>query len=133
MESIKFRKLLDTFEKNIIVEGILRKRFTKKGQVSTKRGKLFYNDFGKILGSTIDTSIILAIDYYGYIKRSKGFLNKLESTGNPIPTEMKSYIVHFASVKMEDIAFMTNDVSVMIDFPRLKNEILILRGFRRRS
>jgi len=131
MEKTHFRKLVDDFEKNIIVGGVLDKRFTKKADVSTKRNKLLSHDFGKIIGDVVDTKLVLAIDYYGYIKKSEGFLNKLNSM-NPKPKGMRSYLIYFASIKMEDVVARTNDVRVMLDFPRLKNEILILRGFRRR-
>jgi len=132
MESDVFRKLIDDFEKDIIVGGIAKKVFTKRADVPTKRGKLSYQEFGKTLGNVIDTRLVLAIDYYGHIKKSLGFLEKMKSCGNPLPAEMNSYLVHFASVKMEDVAAMTDDVRIMINFPRLKNEVLILRGFRRR-
>lgn len=132
MELVEFRKLIDDFERNIIVGGIIDKRFTKKSLVSTKRGKLSKQEFGKTIGDVIKTKIVLAIDYYGHIKRSEGFLNKMNSM-DVLPTEMRSYLVYFASIKMEDIVARTNDVGVMIQFPKLKNEILTLRGFVKRS
>jgi len=131
MELYKFKKLLSDFESNIIINGIIKKRFITKTLIPTKNCKLSNHDFGKKLGMVIDTDIILVIDYYGYLKKSKGFINKLK-TRKLYLKELESYLVYFASVKMEDIAFMTSNVSVMIDFPRLKNEILIFRGFRKR-
>lgn len=130
MELDIFRQLIDDFERDIIVGGIAKKVFTKRANVPTKRCKLSYREFGKTIGRTIDTRLVLAVDYYGYIKKSIGFLEKVRSMGNPAPTEINCYLVHFASVKMENVAAMTSDVGVMINFPRLKNEILILRGFR---
>lgn len=132
MKPDDFKKLIEDFEKNIIVGGILDKRFIKKSNVSTKKNKLLRHDFGKVIGEVVDTRIILAIDYYGYIKKSIGFLNKFESI-NPRPKEIRSYLVYFASIRMEDIVARTNDIKVMLDFPRLKNEILILRGFRKKA
>lgn len=133
MELPRFKRLLADFEKNIVVEGIRRKRFSKKKTVSTKNCKLSNQDFGKTIGDLIDTDLILVIDYYGYFKRSRGFIDKMKEGGHPYPLELDSLIVHFPSIRMEDIAAMTDDVGVMLDFPRLKNEILILRGFRKRQ
>ena len=131
MELSRFRILIDNFEKNIVVESVIQKRFSRMAVVATKNCKLSNYDFGKRIGDVIDTEIVLVIDYYGYLKRSKGFLEKMRSKVNPLPKELRSYMVHFASIKMEDIAAMTSDISVMLDFPRLKNEILILRGFKK--
>lgn len=132
MELSKFHILINNFEKNIVVKSIIQKRFSRKEIIATKNCKLFNYDFGKMVGSIIDTEIVLIIDYYGYLKRSRGFLKKMRSKGRPFPKELRAYVVYFASIKMEDIAIMTSDVSVMLDFPRLKNEILILRGFRKK-
>ena len=133
MEPDVFRKLVLDFEKDIIIGGIAKKVFSRRVNVPVKRGKLSYQKFGRILGDVIDTRLVIAIDYYGHIKKSLGFLEKIKSFGNPPPIEINSYLVHFASVKMEDVATMTNDVRIMINFPRLKSEILILRGFRERG
>jgi len=132
MEVCRFQELIADFEKNIIVEGINRKRFVRKAVIPIKHCKLFYQTFGKIIGNTIDTKMILVIDYYGYIKKSKGFLEEINSGKyRKTPSDLRSHIIHFASIKMEDVAAMTSDVSAQIDFPRLKDQILILRGFRR--
>jgi len=133
MDNSKFHKLVDDFEKNIIVEGIVQRRFCKRTKIPIRNCKLANHEFGKRLGDIIDTDIILVIDYYGYLKRSKGFIHKVKSEDKSYSKELKSYIVHFASIKMEDIAAMTSNIAVMLDFPRLKNEILILRGFKKPS
>jgi len=133
MEPSRFVQLIEDFEENIIVGGILKKRFSKKKILPTKDCKLANDTFGKCLGKTIKTDLVLVIDYYGYFKRSEGFLKKMKENGRPYPTKLKTSIVHFASVTMEDVSAMTDDVAVMLDFPRLKIEILILRGFRKRT
>lgn len=129
MELDRFQELVLNFEKNIIVEGIKRKRFSRKKKIPTKNCKLSNRDFGKQVGHTIDTDIVLVIDYYGYLKRSRGFFQRVKK--DPSLKEVRSYIIYFASIKMEDVSAMTSSVAVMLDFPRLKNEILILRGFRK--
>ena len=133
MELKRFKKLVDDFEKNIIVKGIESKRFSKSDTLSTKNCKLANHNFGRSLGDVIDTDFVLIIDYYGYLKRSRGFIDGIiDSKGDQLK-EITTHVVHFASIKMEDIAAMTSDISVMLDFPRLKHEILVLRGFRKRS
>lgn len=135
MEKDKFQTLIKNFERNIVIEGIRRKRFphiVKNKSVPTKNCKLSNKEFGKIIGRKIDTNMILVIDYYGYFKKSRGFIEEVWKYRPNYPQELRTMIVHFPSIRMEDIAVMTDDVAVMLDFPRLKNEILILRGFRKR-
>ena len=135
MDKQRFKTLVEDFEKNIVVSGLITGKLhhlMKRKLVSTKRGKLSNKNFGKMLGKTINTDTILVIDYYGYFKRSRGFIKMMKKNGQPYPDELHSNVIHFPSIRMEDIASMTHDITVMLDFPRLKNEILILRGFRRR-
>lgn len=132
MELEHFQKLVKDFEKNIIIEGVNRGRFSRKVVVSTKNCKLSRKDFGKRVGNVIDTDRVIVVDYYGYLKRSRGFIKKYRRSS--FPKEVLTHMIHFASIKMEDVAsLIPNNVHAMLDFPRLKNEILILRGFRRRQ
>lgn len=132
MELERFQKLVTNFEKNIIIDGIKKGRFSRRVVVSTNYCKLARKNFGKRIGNVIDTDLVVVIDYYGYLKRSRGFIKKYRR--NSFPKEVLSHVIHFASVKMEDVvALVPNNVAAMLDFPRLKNEILILRGFRRRQ
>ena len=126
-----FQNILNRFEKEIIVKAVLSedKAFTKICSVSTKDSKLI--DFGLMIGLVIDTDLILTIDYYGYLKKAKGFIDKLNKSDEKLKT-IDSFLVHFASIKMEDIISVTNDIDLIANFPKLKTEILIKRGFKKR-
>ena len=130
IDTARFKKMVYAFEQKIVVEGFVRERFSQIRTIPRKEGKLSNQSFGKMMGEFIDTQRLITLDYYGFFKRSKGLLNLIKKED---AKQVKSFFISFASIKMEDIIFLTNDVSVIMNFPSLKNEILIHRGFIKRN
>ena len=121
---------VNRFEQEVICKGVEVEKFIKKSHVPVKSCKLSLTPFGFEMGVFVDTEAILTVDYYGYLKKSRGFLEKFADKNKD--DVIWSPIVHFASIKIEDIVQMTIDMSVIATFPLLKNEILIRRGFKAR-
>lgn len=127
-----FNGYRDDFEIAIIEKGIEVGVFDTRGHVSVNRSKMAYTAFAKRLGAAIKTYKIFAVDYYGYIKKSTGFIDSLHMQigilrGKQIKS-MRVPLVHFASIKMEDVAKINSNM--LKEFPKFKQTILTLRGFK---
>lgn len=127
---ITAEKYLDLFEKNIVVAGVESEALiVKKVMVPVKDGKLDITPYGSFLGNEFNCDNILVIDYYGLLKKSTGFSDAcLEYTEVEI-RRLKSNIIHFASIKIEDIVNLDKDLAV--DFPGFKKYLVALRGFKK--
>ena len=123
-------KYLELFEKNIVIAGIENEALAiKKVMIPIKGGKLDVTPYGAFLGSEFNYDNILVIDYYGLLKKSTGFANAcLEYTEVEI-RRLKSNIIHFASIKIEDIVNL--DKNLAVDFPGFKKYLVALRGFKK--
>lgn len=127
---MEFDKYLKSFEKRVVARGIAEGSLGKTEQVSVRPDKLSALPFGEKMGEVIDHHASFAIDYYGYIKKSKGFFNQageLAKSTEKQPKDMRVVIVHFASVRVEKVAKLAP--SLVADFPGFKKEILDTRGF----
>jgi hypothetical protein len=124
-------KMVDHFEEQVIVNGVKSGRWDKTVDVPIKNCRLAATDFGKSMGLVVSTDLVLVVDYYGYLKKSKGFLNDVETLrkGDHDSKMYGSRIVYFASITIEDIAAICTNINVIASFPKLKNEILVKRGF----
>ena len=97
-------KYLGLFEKNIIIAGIENKMLKiNKVMVPVKDGRLDNTNFGKFLGNRLDYDCVLVIDYYGFLKKSTGFINEYNKYTEVEISRLKSNIIHFASIKIENI------------------------------
>lgn len=132
-----FQMHLEEFEREVIVRGAEHSKlpmFSKKAAVSIKNCKLHNTPFGDSIGALVDTNVILTVDYYGHLKKSRGFYDYFSNKNLTEKKQLRvieSIIVYFASIGIEDVAEITEDVHIIAGFPKLKNEILIRRGFRR--
>lgn len=95
-------------------------------------GKLSRTKFGRSIGSRFITQQVMAIDYYGLLKKSDGFFlfvedlrSKLKGRQLKIVTVM---VVHFASLKLEVMAKI--EPQLLSGFSDYKNAILVSRGFK---
>jgi len=127
---ITAEKYLDLFEKNIVMAGIENKLIEAKDvMVPVKDGRLDITPFGKFLSNWFDYNSVVVIDYYGLLKKSKGFLDKCASYDDVEIRRLRSPIVHFASIKIEDIVNLDPDLAV--DFVGFKKYLVALRGFKK--
>ena len=123
-----YKAYITSFENRVIIPGAVNSRFGKEGMVTLKNGKLYNTAFGKFIGNLLECEEILAIDYYGHIKKSSGMLKVIE---NYKGIEVKSImvpVVYFASVKNEDITALAPEL--MDGFPLFKKQLIELRGFK---
>lgn len=127
----EFAIYLERFESDIIVAGFEQGIFKgKKRMVPLKDGKLDSSKFGKFLGNRFDYKTPMAIDYYGLIKKSTGFENKITDMGKDIQIKaLEILVIHFASIKMEAISQLNNNL--IVDFPRFKKFLVELRAFNK--
>lgn len=130
MNDQNFKEVLSKFESDVIIRGVQRGKIGREEMVPVRNGKLSKQKFGKMVGVEIDCSLSLAVDYYGHLKKSRGFFSDVQEA-TPKGTQarmMKSTVVHFASIKVEDVVELAPDLVPV--FPVLKQELLKKRGFR---
>ena len=101
--------------------------FGKEMMVSARRGRLDSTKFGQLLGSQFECPEAIVIDYYGLIKKSTGFIEKLNSVEEIEAKAAKASIVHFASVKDAHIVKLAPDL--IIGFPPFKEYLIQVRNF----
>lgn len=128
---IAFEKYRDDFEQRIIVCGVKSQYFGRREQVPINSGRLSRQLFGSLMGKTISSSEVLAVDYYGFLKKSDGFftyLTELRSSlvGKQIKL-IKVPVVHFAAIRLEKVAKLAPDL--VSSFSQFKKTILDARGF----
>lgn len=131
----QFTEAIECFERAIVVVGICKGVIGKTELIPIRRGKLANTAFGIAIGSSIEADKPLAIDYYGYTKRSSGFFEMCKSVKTEFSSKqvkmIEAPIVHFASLRIEDIATICSASEVIAEFPRLKGEVLLRRGFKK--
>lgn len=116
------------FESRVVGPGLRKGRFGRKEFVSVRRGKLAGTLYGRMLGIQAESDLLFAVIYYGHIKLSKGLTLDLQYiTGRQIKM-VETSVVHFGSVRIEDVAVLAPDL--VGDFPKFKEQILELRGFK---
>jgi len=122
---------LSTFEDRVFAEGIRRDCLGKVEKVSLREGKLFGSRFGHHMGRVIESSEVFAVDYYGYVKKTRGFFKMVEGIASSTKGQVKCLevpVIHFAALRVEKIAKLAPDL--VAEFPGLKKEILDARGFK---
>ena len=99
--------------------------------IPVRPGKLAKTKFGALVGSVFDYAPPLVIDYYGFLKRSTGLIEKVDEMRAKLVGRqlrmVKAPVVHFASVRMEDVAIRAPEL--VAGFPDFKKTILDARGF----
>ena len=137
MDSMNFLKYLNKFESEVICVGVKQSIIGKELQVNVRDGKLACTKFAKMLGVRVRSEEPFVIDYYGYLKRSNGFIDLLreekEAIRNRQIKSMKTKVVFFASLKIEEISEITNSQYLKGGFSEFKNEVLYWRGFGKKK
>lgn len=107
--------------------------FGQKERITTKPNALKDLPFGKVMGNAIPSNMAFTIDYYGYLKRSTGqeFLICKALAENPPQRFIESIVVHFASIRIEDVVRLMPLLKVAV-FVEFKSIILDARGFKRK-
>lgn len=133
MATLNFHDYLERFEV-MIHDAVLAGQLGKMELVSVRPPRLESAYFGRVMYSSMDFDEPFAINYYGLIKRSRGFLDQLneacyELRGKQLKM-METTVVHFASVKMEDLNYLTANEQTIGHFPQFKAMVLGHRNFR---
>lgn len=128
----EFERYRDDFEERVIIAGLELGEFGIIRDVSAQPGKLDGREFGRRMGDTLESDLVCVLDYYGYLKKSRGFKMRIAVgeralRGWPIKA-LRATIIHFAGVRLELVAELAPDL--VRGFVRFKGEILDLRGFR---
>lgn len=131
MSTMPFEEYLQKLE-SMIVAGIITGKLGKVEMLSMRPGKLAVTAFGKRIGKVHPHETSFAIDYYGHYKRSAGFRRHRKGKF-AVPYQIRSAqttVVHFASLRIEDIAAMGTP-ALITGFPTFKAALLELRGLKK--
>jgi len=125
-----FKEYLSLFESHVLASKAL--FGVKEELVPVRPGRLSRAPVGALLGSTFVLPEPLVVDYYGHLKKSSGFLVKVERAkkkyvGKQVRMVLAP-VVHFATVKIEVVAKLAPEL--VADFPAFKKRILNTRGFK---
>ena len=134
MRSFNFAKYQSRFEEEVICKGVEKGLIGKLHQVNVRMGKFAYTKYARVVGEKINCDIPFALDYYGYLKRSTGFLDIIEDR-EPLRQvkSIQTTVVFFASLKIEEIACITMDQYLRGGFSEFKKEVLYWRGFEQKG
>lgn len=132
MGNINFKKFLSQFEKSVI-DGINKGYFDGVKLISVKNSPINSSNFARGMGRVIMHDAVMALDYYGYYKKSRGFFDRVKeerrTLGGRQLKMINCVVVHFNSIKLEDLASITDNVYVISNFAEFKKRVLFKRGF----
>ena len=131
MPKIHFTRYLARFE-SMVGKGVEQGLLGRVMPVNVHEGKLHYTRYARFMGNCVEHEIPFAIDYYGYYKKSYGFIRYLqevqeELVGKQIKT-LDAILVIFNSIRVEDIQALSEDEYLLWGFTEFKNIILDRRG-----
>jgi hypothetical protein len=125
-----FNKYMKTFER-AVVQGVRDGLLGTLRPVPVTPGRLSRKRIGKALGRDIDSELPVVIDYYGFMKKSKGFhlsaKEVTEETGKQVKT-IEAPVVHFNSLRLEVLGKINPDL--IQQFGDFKKAILDAREFK---
>lgn len=127
-----FDEYRSEFERRVIVAAVTQGELGVSRDVSVQPGKLDEDEFGKKMGDALDTELLCVLDYYGYMKKSRGFQIRVLTAKRALRDwpirALEAPVVHFAGVRLELVAELAPDL--VRGFVRFKRRILDLRGFK---
>jgi hypothetical protein len=129
MDQNELKQYLKDFEDKVILPGLEQKLFGRQIKVQVKGGKLRNSDFGKFVGIEFSHANAVAIDYYGLVKKSTGFGEKLKGYSDLDVKAARIPVVHFAAVKIEHITDLAPEL--LAGFAAFKKHLVNLRGFKK--
>lgn len=137
MGKLNFLNYLRQFEIEVICKGATQGVIGKVRLVNAREGKFSCTRYARFLGDQVDSDTPLVIDYYGYQKRSRGFIRLVQEEKESIRNRqvkcIQTTLVFFASLKIEEIGEITSDQYLKSGFSEFKKTILYWRGFEKRK
>lgn len=133
----QFNEYVKLFEQ-AVVGGVEKQVLGRVRPVPVTPGRLQKRKIRFALGDEIDTEFVLAIDYYGYIKKSRGLIKLIkeileEQKGKQVKM-IDVQLVHFNSIRLEVLARLVSVLclehsNIIADFGNFKKAILDAREF----
>jgi len=131
MDGKQLKYYLLEFERSVIKLGVERGVFGdgKEEVVPLRSGKLSKEPLGEFVGDIFDSDKVIAINYYGLYKLSRGIFRAVESVKIMFPDvrSIKSPVVHFNSLKAENIIALAPNLAPGYD--EFKKYIVRLRWY----
>ena len=127
-----FELYMVEFELCFLSAAVTQGKLGRREVLPVRPGKLTRSHFGAKMGTSFQSPVSFAIDYYGLLKRSTMLFAEIqwmqdELRGRQVKA-MESVVIHFASVRIEDIARLTPEL--VGGFPTFKKTVLDARGFK---
>lgn len=129
VETDELREYMKSLEEKILIPGIFKGVFEVEIKIPTKPQKLLFSEFGEFVQPYVDDERIFVIDYYGFLKKSLGFIQTvgaLAENGFDIKS-IKTPIAYFSGVKIEHLS--ANAPELLILFSTFKAHLVRLRKF----
>jgi len=137
VNSLNFRKYLIKFENEVVLRGVEQGILGQQEFVACRICKSDKSRFAIELGRYLPYELPMVIDYYGYYKKSRGFFDLLQMKQAQIKCRqlkmISAVVVHFASIKIEEINQLTDSPYLTGKFAEFKAVVLQKRGFRGKS
>lgn len=126
----QFAQYLKDFE-ICIAECVSKKIVGHVEKITTKPNALASQPFGQLMGDQIDSEVAFTLDYYGYLKHSKGQSMMIAKALAHSPPDrfIMSTTVHFAALRIEDIVACMPEAMISY-YVKFKSYILQARGFK---
>lgn len=135
MTRAELKEAIQEFEEHVVIRGVSKGVFKRVTDIPIRDGKLARTRFGLAVGTPIDTDFNLVIDYYGYFKKSRGFIASAdrEQDADEAIKFLQTKIVFFQAIKVEDIVKISEDPGLIVKFTKIKDELLVRRGFKKKK
>lgn len=124
-EGMKFSQYMTLFEERVLI-----RMRGKQELVPARPGRLARSGFGRKVGCFFESDRPVVINYYGHFKKSVSFVEVEGQVRDQYGGQIRMIsgeVVHFASVRIEDVARLAPDLVKW--FPHFKTKVLKLRGF----
>jgi hypothetical protein len=126
-----FQQYIENFERRVALLGILSYGLGNMSKIPIRPGKLDDSPISHFLGKQIQTQYLFAIEYYGYLKKSKGFYDYVSQEARFLSDggclRITAPVVHFGAIKSKVVADLAPDL--MREFHEFKSVLLEKRGF----
>ncbi len=101
------KEYLQKFEKEVLIK-IFETNFTRLPEPVPFNQKITKTKFGFFLDSSFDYNEVLAFDYYGLFKLSKGILKVKSRYSKTFPSIkiINAPVIHFSSIKKEQVQLL---------------------------
>ena len=125
----QFKNYLSMIERDVIFP-IAENGIKTERLVSTRPGKLYATNYGRMIELLLYSDEVFAVDYYGFHKKTVGFIRKSNLIRQKLGKKhvsIKVPVVSFAAIHVEDI--LKHAPELVANFHKFKSELIELRGF----